>query len=224
MARDAQKRAYSREVDKIRKRTKRAIERLQKQEAESNNYLVKRQARQQIEALQEDLSNLSAHGRQRTYTDKAKKALESLSSDSRRVASSKQLSRKKIDFQAEVAKASRGGISVLGSKPREKVQIFYRVTQSIWNRPDVPLRDRNKAIMQALGVDSLEAAWAKIMNRPDVRRALRSMNTSGEPVEDTDSEGAAYAEAERTQYEIDTPTVVMLLQMVEGTKAYGAPQ
>lgn len=224
MARDAQKRAYSREVDKIRKRTKRAIERLQKQEAESNNYLVKRQARQQIEALQSDLSNLSARGRQRTYTDKAKKALESLSSDSRRVASSKQLSRKKIDFQAEVAKASRGGISVLGSKPREKVQIFYRVTQSIWNRPDVPLRDRNKAIMEALGVDSLEAAWAKIMNRPDVRRALRSMNTSGEPVEDTDSEGAAYAEAERTQYEIDTPTVVMLLQMVEGTKAYGAPQ
>ena len=224
MARDAQKRAYSREVDKIRKRTKRAIERLQKQEAESNNYLVKRQARQQIEALQADLSNLSARGRQRTYTDKAKKALESLSSDSRRVASSKQLSRKKIDFQAEVAKASRGGISVLGSKPREKVQIFYRVTQSIWNRPDVPLRDRNKAIMQALGVDSLEAAWAKIMNRPDVRRALRSMDTSGKPVADTDSEGAAYAEAERTQYEIDTPTVVMLLQMVEGTKAYGAPQ
>lgn len=224
MARDAQKRAYSREVDKIRKRTKRAIERLQKQEAESNNYLVKRQARQQIEALQSDLSNLSARGRQRTYTDKAKKALESLSSDSRRVASSKQLSRKKINFQAEVAKASRGGISVLGSKPREKVQIFYRVTQSIWNRPDVPLRDRNKAIMEALGVDSLEAAWAKIMNRPDVRRALRSMNTSGEPVDDTDSEGAAYAEAERTQYEIDTPTVVMLLQMVEGTKAYGAPQ
>ena len=113
---------------------------------------------------------------------------------------------------------------MLGSKPREKVQIFYRVTQSIWNRPDVPLRDRNKAIMEALGVDSLEAAWAKIMNRPDVRRALRSMNTSGEPVDDTDSEGAAYAEAERTQYEIDTPTVVMLLQMVEGTKAYGAPQ
>ena len=224
MARDAQKRAYSREVDKIRKRTKRAIERLQKQEAESNNYLVKRQARQQIESLQSDLSNLSARGRQRTYTDKAKKALESLSSDSRRVASSKQLSRKKIDFQAEVAKASRGGISVLGSKPREKVQIFYRVTQSIWNRPDVPIRDRNKAIMEALGVDSLEAAWAKIMNRTDVRRALRSMNTSGEPVEDTDSEGAAYAEAERTQYEIDTPTVVMLLQMVEGTKAYGAPQ
>lgn len=224
MARDAQKRVYSREVDKIRKRTKRAIERLQKQEAESNNYLVKRQARQQIESLQSDLSNLSARGRQRTYTDKAMKALESLSSDSRRVASSKQLSRKKIDFQAEVAKASRGGISVLGSKPREKVQIFYRVTQSIWNRPDVPLRDRNKAIMQALGVDSLEAAWAKIMNRPDVRRALRSMNTSGEPVNDTDSEGAAYAEAERTQYEIDTPTVVMLLQMVEGTKAYGAPQ
>lgn len=224
MARDAQKRAYSREVDKIRKRTKRAIERLQKQEAESNNYLVKRQARQQIESLQSDLSNLSARGRQRTYTDKAKKALESLSSDSRRVASSKQLSRKKIDFQAEVAKASRGGISVLGSKPREKVQIFYRVTQSIWNRPDVPLRDRNKAIMEALGVDSLEAAWAKIMNRPDVRRALRSMNTSGGTVDDTDSEGAAYAEAERTQYEIDTPTVVMLLQMVEGTKAYGAPQ
>lgn len=224
MPRDPQKRAYSREMDKIRKRTRRAIARLESQAAETTNYLVKRQARQQIAQLQADLSNLSARGRNRTYTEKAQAALESLGKEERRIAPTRELSRKQVDFQAELAKASRGGMSVLGSKPKEKVQLFYRMTQNLWNRPGVPMGERNKAIMQALGVDSLEAAYAKVMNSKEARRVLRQLDVSGGVVRDTDEMSEAYMEAERTQYRIDTPTVILVAQMVEGTKAYGAPQ
>lgn len=223
MPRDPQKRAYSREVDKIRKRTRRAIARLQQQEAESTNYLVKRQARQQIARLQADLANLSARGRDRTYTEKSKEALMSLSSEAARVAPARELSRKKVDFASEIRKASRGGISVLGSKPKEKVQLFYRMTQRFWNRDGVAMRDRNRAIMEGLGVDSMEAAWAKVMGSKEARRVLRQLDISGGIVRDTDDLSEAYQEAERTQYRIDTPTVIMMAQMVEGTKAYGAP-
>ena len=223
MPRDPQKRAYSREVDKIRKRTRRAIARLQQQEAESTNYLVKRQARQQIARLQVDLANLSARGRDRTYTEKSKEALASLSSEAARVAPARELSRKKVDFVSEIRKASGGGISVLGSKPKEKVQLFYRMTQRFWNRDGVAMRDRNRAIMEGLGVNSMEAAWAKVMGSKEARRVLRQLDTSGGIVRDTDDLSEAYQEAERTQYRIDTPTVIMMAQMVEGTKAYGAP-
>lgn len=273
MARDPERRALSREADKVRKRTRRAIERLEKQESEATNYLVKRQARQQINQLNEDLANLSAkratkeniaglnkqlaaleqraatapNKKARTaqenkakvlkskldelqankgkpyYSEKALKSLESLKTTSR-VAPTRKLSRKAVDFTAEIRKASKGGMSVLGSKPREKVQIFYRVTQNLWNKPGISLADRNRAIMDGLGVDSMEAAWSKVMSRPDVRKLLRRLNTSGGPVEDTDDEDAAYREAERSSYAIDTPTDITMLQMIEDTKAYGATE
>lgn len=273
MARDPERRALSREADKVRKRTRRAISRLEKQEAESSNYLVKRQARQQIDQLTEDLANLSASrvtkkslasmqtqlanleqqakaapnkGARNAaknkatalkskldalqvskgkpyYSESALKSLESLKTTSR-VAPTRKLSRKAVDFTAEIRKASKGGMSVLGGKPREKVQIFYRVTQNLWNKPGISLADRNRAIMDGLGVDSMEAAWSKVMSRPDVRKLLRRLNTSGGPVEDTDDEDAAYREAERSSYAIDTPTDITMLQMIEDTKAYGATE
>lgn len=271
MPRDPERRALSREADKVRKRTRRAIARLEKQESEATNYLVKRQARQQIDQLTADLANLSstrvtrgniagverqlaaleqqaaaaptkaarkkAEGKAAKlqgkldalqsakgkpyYSQSALQSLESLKTTSR-VAPTRKLSRKSLDFEAEIRKASKGGVSAFGSKPREKVQIFYRVTQNLWNKPGIPLKDRNRAIMEGLGVGSMEAAWAKVMSRPDVRAALRKMSTGGGIVSDTDDEEAAYMEAERSTYKIDTPTEVTLLQMIEDTKAYGA--
>jgi len=273
MPRDPERRALSREADKVRKRTRRAIERLEKQEAEATNYLVKRQARQQINQLSEDLANLSAKratkesvnalnnqlaalqaraasapnkqeraanerkaetvrakldeaqgaGGKPFYSSKAMRALELLKTTSK-VPATRKLSRKAVDFTAEIRKASKGGMSILGNKPREKVQIFYRVTQNLWNKPGISLAERNAAIMKGLGVNSMEAAWSKVMSRPDVRKLLRKLNTSGGPVADTDDEDAAYREAARSSYKIDTPTDITLLQMIEDTKAYGAAE
>lgn len=219
MARNPEKRAYSREVDKIRKRTKRGIARLEKQIAETSSFLEKRAARQQLSELQSNLAQLSARGKNKTYTERSREALKTLQSV--RVRSLREM-KHPMDFAKELRKAKAGGISALGNKGREKVQLFYRVTQRLWEGK--PLAERDKAIMEGLGASSLETAYAKIMMRSDVRDVLRQLDTSGGAVDDTDELSEAYREAERTQKRIDTPTTVMLVQQIESVKAYGAPE
>lgn len=220
MARNPEKRAYSREVDKIRKRTKRSIARLEKQIAESTNYLEKRAARQQLHELQGNLAQLSARGKNKTYTERSREALKTLQGAQAR--SLRDIKQQPIDFAKELRKAKAGGISALGAKGREKVQLFYRVTQRLWEGK--PLAERNNAIMEGLGVSSLETAYAKIITRSDVRDVLRQLDTSGGAVEDTDELSEAYREAERMQKQIDTPTSMLLVQQIEAVKAYGAPE
>lgn len=220
MARDPEKRAYSREVDKIRKRTKRGIARLEKQIAQSSNFLEKRAARQQLQELQSNLAQLSARGKNKTYTERSREALKTLQSVN--VRSLREIKQRSIDFAKELRKAKAGGISALGAKGREKVQLFYRVTQRLWEGK--PLAERNNAIIEGLGVSSLEAAYAKIISRSDVRDVLRQLDTSGGAVKDTDELSEAYREAERTQKKIDTPIIVMLVQQIEAVKAYGSPE
>lgn len=220
MARDTEKRAYSREVDKIRKRTKRGISRLEKQIAESSNFLEKRAARQQLQELQSNLAQLSARGKNKTYTERSREALKALQSAN--VRSLREMKQRPIDFAKELRKAKAGNISALGAKGREKTQLFYRATQRLWEGK--PLAERNNAIMEGLGVSSLVAAYAKIIARSDVRDVLRQLDTSGGAVEDTDELSEAYREAERTQKQIDTPTSVLLVQQIEAVKAYGSPE
>lgn len=220
MARNPEKRAYSREVDKIRKRTKRGIARLEKQIAESSNFLEKRAAMQQLQELQSNLAQLSARGKNKTYTERSREALKTL--QGAKVRSMREIKAQPIDFAKELRKAKQGGISALGAKGREKTQLFYRVTQQMWEGR--PLAERNQAIMEGLGVASLEGAYAKVMSRKDVREVLRQLDTSGGVVEDTDAISEAYREAERTYKKIDTPTTVLLVQQIEAVKAYGAAE
>ena len=219
MARNPEKRAYSREVDKIRKRTKRGIARLEKQIAESTNYLEKRAARQQLQELQGNLAQLSARGRNKTYTERSREALSAL--QGAKVRSLREIKQQPIDFANEFRKAKAGKISALGAKGREKTQLFYRVTQKLWEGK--PLAERNNAILEGLGVSSMQAAYAKVLSRKDVQDVLLQLDTSGGIVKDTDELSEAYREAERTQKKIDTPIMIMLVQQIEAVKAYGAP-
>lgn len=216
MARDPNKRAFSREVDKTRKRTRAAITRLEKQAAESNNFLIKRRAKQQIVDLQKNLSLLSAN-KNKAYLEQAQAALQTLSI--KKVASSRALKSEQINFQAELNAARRGEASILQAKGKERVQLFYKATQSIWQ--GVPMAERNAAIMEKLGVNSLQAAFTKVMNMPEVRDTYLKLDLTGDKVEDTDKMGEAYKQAERTQVRIDTPIEIVNLN-IEKVKAYGS--
>lgn len=218
MARNPEKRAYSREVDKIRKRTKRGIARLEKQIAESTNYLERRAARQQLQELKSNLAQLSARGRNKTYTERSREALKTLQGS--KVRTLREIKQNPIDFASELRKAKQGKISALGSKGREKTQLFYRVTQKLWEGK--ALAERNNAIMEGLGVSSLQAAYAKVLIRKDVQDVLRQLDTSGGIVEDTDELSEAYREAERTPKSYAYPIALMLVQQIEAVKAYGA--
>lgn len=66
-------------------------------------------------------------------------------------------------FQKEMANAVRGRPSVLGKKGREKVQTFYRATQSIWQGK--PPEERNQAIMDYFDSNSLYQTYLKVMSK-----------------------------------------------------------
>lgn len=68
-------------------------------------------------------------------------------------------------FKQEMRVASKGGPSALGEFGREKVKIFWRYTQNIWQRPDVPPDKRLEAVMKAYGATSLSELFETIMER-----------------------------------------------------------
>lgn len=218
MARDPSKRAFSREVDKTRKRTRAAIARLEKQAAETNNFLIKRQARAQINALQTQLAQISASGKFKSYSAHAQDALRSLQLN--KVKAQRELAKQNIDFASEMNKARRGETSILQSKGKERVQLFYKATQPLWE--GVPMAERNSAIMRALGVNTISKAFTKVMNQKEVRRTWQQINSSGGVVADTDEMAEAYMQAERTQFRTGSPIELQNARLTEWTKAYGA--
>lgn len=70
-------------------------------------------------------------------------------------------------FRQEMRMASKGLPSALGDLGREKVKIFWRYTQNIWQRPDVPPGKRFEAVMRAYDADSLSELFDDIMQRND---------------------------------------------------------
>lgn len=68
-------------------------------------------------------------------------------------------------FRHEMRMASKGVPSALGDLGREKVKIFWRYTQNIWQRPDVPPEKRLEVIMEAYGARSLSELFDTIMQR-----------------------------------------------------------
>lgn len=96
-------------------------------------------------------------------------------------------------FRQEMRIASNGNPSALGEFGREKVKIFWRYTQNIWQRPDVPPDKRLEAVMKAYGATSLSELFETIMERN--KKALeyaRNMKMHIGELEDyTDVEGGS---------------------------------
>lgn len=76
--------------------------------------------------------------------------------------------RKNEMFKRDINQASVGGVSSLS---REETKVFYTMTKDLWEGVD-PSK-RNEAIMEALGVETLEEAWRIVMNDPDAIQAVK---------------------------------------------------
>lgn len=96
-------------------------------------------------------------------------------------------------FRQEMRIASKGGPSALGAFGREKVKIFWRYTQNIWQRPDVPPDKRLDAIMKAYGATSLSELFETIMerNKKALEYAQNMKMHIGELEDYTDVEGGS---------------------------------
>lgn len=96
-------------------------------------------------------------------------------------------------FRQEMRIASNGNPSALGEFGREKVKIFWRYTQNIWQRPDVPPDKRLEAVMKAYGATSLSELFDTIMerNKKALEYAQNMKMHIGELEDYTDVEGGS---------------------------------
>lgn len=96
-------------------------------------------------------------------------------------------------FRQEMRMASKGAPSALGEFGREKVKIFWRYTQNIWQRPDVPPDKRLNAVMKAYGATSLSELFETIMerNKKALEYAQNMKMHIGELEDYTDVEGGS---------------------------------
>lgn len=96
-------------------------------------------------------------------------------------------------FRQEMRIASKGGPSALGEFGREKVKIFWRYTQNIWQRPDVPPDKRLEVVMQAYGATSLSELFETIMQRNEkaLEYAKNMKMHTGELEDYTDVDGGS---------------------------------
>lgn len=96
-------------------------------------------------------------------------------------------------FRTEMRMASKGQPSVLGELGREKVKIFWRYTQNIWQKPNIPPDKRLEAVMKAYDADSLSELFDTIMARNEkVLRYAKSMKAHTGDLEDyTDTDGGS---------------------------------
>lgn len=96
-------------------------------------------------------------------------------------------------FRQEMRMATKGVPSALGDLGREKVKIFWRYTQNVWQRPDVPPEKRLEVIMEAYGANSLSELFDTIMQRNEkVLEYIKNMKMHADDLEDyTDVDGGS---------------------------------
>lgn len=96
-------------------------------------------------------------------------------------------------FRAEMRMASRGMPSALGELGREKVKIFWRYTQNIWQKSNIPPDKRLETVMKAYDAGSLSELFDIIMSRNEkVLQYARSMKAHTGELEDyMDTDGGS---------------------------------
>lgn len=96
-------------------------------------------------------------------------------------------------FREEMRVASRGMPSALGDLGREKVKVFWRYTQNVWQKSNVPPNKRLEVIMKAYDADSLSELFDTIMARNEkaLRYAERMKTHTGELEDYMDVDGGS---------------------------------
>lgn len=96
-------------------------------------------------------------------------------------------------FRNEMRMASKGLPSALGDLGREKVKVFWRYTQNIWQKSNVPPNKRLETIMQAYDADTLSELFDTIMQRNEkaLEYAKNMKMHTGELEDYTDVEGGS---------------------------------
>ena len=168
------------EVYNARRRAKRLLARLEREDVSGMSTSQKRARADYIASVREQIARSYQGTRQvhqvpeaQARTKKAAERLDRMTTAPRKAKS--RAARSDIIFQRQINLARSGAPSTLGERGKESVSVFYAATRRFWRGRDP--KERNRLIMEGLGVSSLSEAYDRVIGAN--RKALDSLVSSG---------------------------------------------
>lgn len=168
------------EVYNARRRAKRLLARLEREDVSGMSASQKRARADYIASVREQITQSYQGTRQvhqvaeaQTRTKKAAERLDRMTTAPRKAKS--RAARSNLIFQRQINLARSGAPSTLGDSGKEAVSVFYAATRHFW-RGKAP-KERNRLIMEGLGVASLSEAYDRVIGAN--RKALDSLVSAG---------------------------------------------
>lgn len=168
------------EVYNARRRAKRLLARLEREDVSDMSTLQKRARADYIASVREQITQSYQGTRQvqqaaeaQTRTKKAAERLDRMTTAPRKARS--RAARSNLIFQRQINLARSGAPSTLGESGKEAVSVFYAATRRFWRGRDP--KERNRLIMEGLGVTSLSEAYDRVIGANG--KALDSLVSAG---------------------------------------------
>lgn len=168
------------EVYNARRRARRLLARLEREDVSGMSTSQKRARADYIASVREQIAQSYQGTRQvhqapeaQTRTKRAAERLDRMTTAPRKAKS--RAARSNLIFQRQINLARSGAPSTLGDSGKEAVSVFYAATRRFW-RGKAP-KERNRLIMEGLGVTSLSEAYDRVIGAN--RKALDSLVSAG---------------------------------------------
>lgn len=209
------------EIYNARRRAKRLLARMEREDVSGMSSVQRRARADYMESVRAQIERTYQGTRAvrevRSAQKRAKSAserLDRMTSAPRKVKSSRE--RSDMLFQRQVNLARIGAPSLFGEHGKAAVSVFYASTRQIWRGRD--LKDRNKLIMEALGVDNLQDAFDKVLikNMRAVNEYIAQSAKSSTVEGFTDENEEFYKEVEFDSELRGSPTWASLIVMFGG--------
>lgn len=206
------------EVYNARRRAKRLLARMEREDVSGMSTAQRRARTDYMESVRAQIAQSYQGTRAvrevRSAQKRAKSAserLDRMTSAPRKVKSSRE--RSDVLFQRQINLARIDAPSTLGEHGKEAVSVFYAATRQYWRGKDP--KERNRLIMQGLGAKSLSEAFEKVLRANE--RAFKAAIGSGVPTSEvegfTDENEAFYSEVEYDAELIGSPIWASMLVM-----------
>lgn len=154
------------EVYNARRRAKRLLARMEREDMSGVSAVQKRARADYMESVRAQIEQSYQGTRKKREVEQAKdrtqgarKKLDRMTRAPRKAKSAKE--RSDALFQRQVNLARIGAPSLFGEHGAAAVSVFYASTRKFWRGREP--KERNRLIMEGLGVDTLEAAFDKVL-------------------------------------------------------------
>ena len=154
------------EVYNARRRAKRLLARLEREDASGMSTSQRRARADYIASVREQIAQSyqgtrTAHrvSEAQTRTKRAAERLDRMTTAPREAKS--RAARSNLIFQRQINLARSGAPSTLGEGGKEAVSVFYAATRRFWRGKDP--KERNRLIMEGLGATSLSEAYDRVI-------------------------------------------------------------